>query len=201
MGTIVKDGVVDYILSGGIYIKPNFFKNKDFVGIKNELDTIPHEEMYQPEGTYYGNRFQAFPCYQINYENNYYSKIIHQELEKLIKDPILKLEIVSRKVLTDEVKQSKSYGPYANVHTDGLKDSVGTVIAGMMYFEQSFDGGTAFFEKMWDKVPDIYISAFPNRLVLYYGGRPHAPAIDYTFKERLTLSFFITVKDKKNNEK
>jgi len=39
-------------------------------------------------------------------------------------------------------------------------------------------------------VPDIYISAVPNRLVLYSGGIYHAPCFDYTFKERLTLSLF-----------
>ena len=58
-------------------------------------------------------------------------------------------------------------------------------------FDQSFDGGTAFFENRWEQVPDITIGAYPNRLILYYGGRWHAPAFDHTYKERKTLSFFL----------
>ena len=63
----------------------------------------------------------------------------------------------------------------------------------MMYFDQAYDGGTAFFNNQMERVPDIYISAVPNRLVLYHGGRSVSPALDYTFKERLTLSFFFKI--------
>ena len=90
-----------------------------------------------------------------------------------------------------ELQQSpQSFDKYGFVHKDCPDGE--PALAGMMYFDQSFDGGTAFFANQMDKIPDIYISAYPNRLVLYHGNRFHAPAIDYTFKERLTLTFFCT---------
>ena len=71
------------------------------------------------------------------------------------------------------------------------------MIAGMMYFDQAYNGGTAFFFNQMERVPDIYVSAVPNRLVLYSGGIYHAPCFDYTFKERLTLSIFFKVEGMK----
>ena len=63
-------------------------------------------------------------------------------------------------------------------------------------FDQSYDGGTAFFHNQMEKAPDSYVSAFPNRLVLYHGGRFHANCFDYTMEERITLSFFFKLKEK-----
>ena len=65
-----------------------------------------------------------------------------------------------------------------------------------MYFDQAYNGGTAFFFNQMEKVPDIYVSAVPNRLVLYSGGIYHAPCFDYTYKERHTLSFFFRTEEK-----
>ena len=65
-----------------------------------------------------------------------------------------------------------------------------------MYFDQAYDGGTAFFHSQMEKVPDIYISAIPNRLVLYSGSIQHAPCLDYTFKERKTISYFFRLQEK-----
>ena len=64
--------------------------------------------------------------------------------------------------------------------------------------DHGYDGGTAVFNNQMERVPDIYKSAVPNRLVLYHGGRSHSPCLDYTFKERLTLSFFFKIENNKS---
>ena len=182
----------DYLMSGGIGIKPNFFSGKDFMQMKDDLEQLKYKQTYQPD-TYYGNRLQAFPCYESSYDQ--LKDTIINRLEGVLKSDISSLNVIARKTLMSEVKQSKSYGKYGFIHRD-VDDNKETLIAGMMYFDQSFDGGTAFFENHWDKTPDIYVSAYPNRLILYHGHRWHAPAIDYTFEERKTLSFFATIGQK-----
>jgi hypothetical protein len=182
----------DYLMSGGVFVKPNFFDVDDFNDMKNDLDKLSYDKTYQPD-TYYGNRLQAFPCYESDY--NEHKQLIINSLQGVLKKDIIDLKILARKTLMSEVKQSKADGKYGFIHRD-IDDNKIPMIAGMMYFDQSFDGGTAFFENHWDKVPDIYISAYPNRLVLYNANRWHAPAFDYTFEERKTLSFFATIGQK-----
>ena len=184
--------MVDYLLSGGIYIKPSFFSMKDFTKINTDLKELKYNQTYQPD-TYYGNRLQAFPCYEANYDE--LKDTIINKLEGVLRADISSLNVLARKTLMSEVKKSKSYGKYGFVHRD-IDDKQEQLIAGMMYFDQSFDGGTAFFENHWDKIPDIYVSAYPNRMILYHGHRWHAPAFDYTFEERKTLSFFATIGNK-----
>ena len=184
--------MLDYLLSGGIYIKPSFFSIKDYKKVNEELDELKYSQTYQPD-TYYGNRLQAFPCYEANYDE--LKDTIINKLEGVLRADISSLNVLARKTLMSEVKKSKSYGKYGFVHRD-IDDKQEQLIAGMMYFDQSFDGGTAFFENHWDKIPDIYVSAYPNRMILYHGHRWHAPAFDYTFEERKTLSFFATIGNK-----
>ena len=184
--------MLDYLLSGGICIKPNFFSVKDFNKIKTDMDNIKYNQTYQPD-TYYGNRLQAFPCYEANYDQ--LKDTIINKLEGVLKADISSLKVIARKTLMSEVKKSKAHGKYGFVHRD-IDDKQEQLIAGMLYFDQSFDGGTAFFENHWDKTPDIYVSAYPDRLILYHGHRWHAPAFDYTFEERKTLSFFATIGNK-----
>ena len=181
----------DYIMNGGISIHPSFFEQDKFLQIKNDIDNLNYEEDYQPGGTdiHYGNRFQAFPCYQSTYDNE--KEYIINKLEGVLNKKIVDYKTIARKSILEEVKKSKVYGKYGFVHRD--IDNPTPLIAGMMYFDQAFDGGTAFFENPWDKVSDIYVSAYPNRLVLYCGSRWHAPAFDYTYEERKTLSFFLTI--------
>jgi len=181
----------DYIMNGGISIHPSFFEQDKFLQIKNDIDNLNYEEDYQPGGTdiHYGNRFQAFPCYQSTYDNE--KEYIINKLEGVLNKKIVDYKTIARKTILEEVKKSKVYGKYGFVHRD--IDNPTPLIAGMMYFDQAFDGGTAFFENPWDKVSDIYVSAYPNRLVLYCGSRWHAPAFDYTYEERKTLSFFLTI--------
>lgn len=192
----------EYIMKGGISIHPNFFGEDQFDRIKAELNSphyLTYKTHYQPD-TYYGNRLQAYPCYESYYgkENEY----CINKLEDILKVKIIDFNSVARRTILDEIKQSKqNFGKYGFTHRDvDFKDLDRPMMAGMMYFDQSFEGGTAFFENHWDKVPDIYVSAYPNRLVLYHGGRWHAPALDYTFKERVTLSFFFTTDKKVDNQ-
>ena len=184
--------MLDYLLSGGIYIKPSFFSIKDYKKVNEDLDELKYSQTYQPD-TYYGNRLQAFPCYEANYDE--LKDTIINKLEGVLRADISSLNVLARKTLMSEVKKSKSYGKYGFVHRD-IDDKQEQLIAGMMYFDQSFDGGTAFFENHWDKIPDIYVSAYPNIMILYHGHRWHAPAFDYTFEERKTLSFFATIGNK-----
>jgi len=183
----------DYLTSGGVYIKPNFFNADDFLQMRDGLNELKYEQTYQPSGVYYGNRLQAFPCYEADYEKH--KDIIINSLQGVLNRDITDIKVLARKTLMSEVKKSKSYGKYGFIHRD-VDDNNKSLIAGMMYFDQSYDGGTAFFENHWDKTPDIYVSAYPNRLILYHGHRWHAPAIDYTFEERKTLSFFATIGQK-----
>ena len=183
--------MIDYILKGGVSQHSNFFTTEKFHSIKKDLKSLEWSEQYQPYSIgQYGNRLQAMPCYQSNYdkENDY----IISNIEKILQTKITDFKVLVRKILSSEIKQSpQNFGKYGLVHRDypaGEKEE--PIIAGMMYFDQAYDGGTAFFNNQMERVPDIYISAVPNRLVLYHGGRYHSPCLDYTFKERLTLSFF-----------
>lgn len=181
--------MINYILDGGISIHPGFFPEEKFYTIRADLDNLKYNKQHQPAGAYYGNRMQAFPCYENQYtkENDY----IINNIEGILQTGITDFKTVARKTIMSEVGMSKqNFGKYGFIHRDYPIGDKEPIIAGMMYFDQSYDGGTAFFNSQMEKVPDIYVSAVPNRLVLYHGGRYHAPALDYTFQERLTLSFF-----------
>ena len=191
--------MIDYILNGGISIHYNFFTKEKYTNIKSDLDRLNYEAQHQPGSGYYGNRLQAYPCYENQYdkENDY----ITNKIEGILQTKITDFRTVARKIILSEIKQSpQNFGKYGLVHRDcpaGEKEE--PLIAGMMYFDQAYDGGTAFFNNQMERVPDIYISAVPNRLVLYHGGRYHSPCLDYTFKERLTLSFFFKIEKTTND--
>ena len=190
--------MIKYLLDGGISIHPMFFSKEKFYSIKSDLDRLKWHKVHQPSGASYGNRMQAFPCYENQYdkENDY----ITNKIEGILQTKIIDFRTVARKIILSEIKQSpQNFGKYGLVHRDypaGEKEE--PIIAGMMYFDQAYDGGTAFFNNQMERVPDIYISAVPNRLVLYHGGRYHSPCLDYTFKERLTLSFFFKIENNKS---
>ena len=178
--------MIDYIKKGDIHIHPNFFDDNLFDSIKSDMRNLNYVSTYQPD-TYYGNRLQAYPCYEAEY--NKYNSYITNKLSNILRRDVLDFKVIARKTLLSELKQSTSFGRFGFTHKD-INSNDKSIMAGMMYFEQSYGGGTAFFENYWDKEADIYVSAYPNRLVLYDGNRWHAPAIDKTFEERTTLSFF-----------
>tara|TARA_A100001011_G_scaffold281632_1_gene291669 strand:- start:882 stop:1499 length:618 start_codon:yes stop_codon:yes gene_type:complete len=186
--------MLDYILRGGVTQHADFFSPEKFESIKEDIKTFKWEETHQPLKMKYGNRFQGMPCYQYEYkkENDY----IINRLESIIQYNITDFNLIARKILISEIKAStQDFSKYGFVHRDYPADTPQEpLIAGMMYFDQSYDGGTAFFHNQMEKAPDSYVSAFPNRLVLYHGGRYHANCFDYTMEERITFSFFFKLK-------
>jgi len=186
--------MLDYILRGGVTQHADFFSPEKFESIKEDIKTFKWEATHQPLKMKYGNRFQGMPCYQYEYkkENDY----IINRLESIIQYNITDFNLIARKILISEIKAStQDFSKYGFVHRDYPADTPQEpLIAGMMYFDQSYDGGTAFFHNQMEKAPDSYVSAFPNRLVLYHGGRYHANCFDYTMEERITFSFFFKLK-------
>ena len=205
--------MIDYILNKGISQHWNFLPPEKFDSIKKDVESLDFKASYQPYTNTYGNRFQAFPCYESYYfKENPYMK---SRLEDMLQTKITEFKALARKIVLDEIRVSpQNFGKYGLVHKDTTyKTSIPNagqtgqpqgqnlvdrpMIAGMMYFDQAYNGGTAFFFNQMERVPDIYVSAVPNRLVLYSGGIYHAPCFDYTFKERLTLSIFFKVEGMK----
>ena len=186
--------MLDYILRGGVTQHADFFSPEKFESVKQDLKTINWEPTHQPLKMKYGNRFQGMPCYQYEYtkENDY----IINRIQNILQYNITDFNVIARKILISEIKAStQDFSKYGFVHRDYPADTPQEpLIAGMMYFDQSYDGGTAFFHNQMEKAPDSYVSAFPNRLVLYHGGRFHANCFDYTMEERITFSFFFKLK-------
>ena len=186
--------MLDYILRGGVTQHADFFSPEKFESIKEDIKTFKWEATHQPLKMKYGNRFQGMPCYQYEYtkENDY----IINRIQNILQYNITDFNVIARKILISEIKAStQDFSKYGFVHRDYPADTPQEpLIAGMMYFDQSYDGGTAFFHNQMEKAPDSYVSAFPNRLVLYHGGRYHANCFDYTMEERITFSFFFKLK-------
>ena len=89
-------------------------------------------------------------------------------------------------MITEELLKSKTNTPYGIIHQDSDENQ----FAAVMPFYQSNSGGTAFFEYVFDKYPDIQIGAYPNRLIIYGAKRHHAACNDFSFKETYKLNFF-----------
>ena len=54
-----------YLINGSFYLQPGWLEHKLFNEIKEKLPKLKYKALYQPHGTYYGNRFQAYPCYEV----------------------------------------------------------------------------------------------------------------------------------------
>ena len=193
--------MIDYILRGGVIQHWDFFTPEKFESIKEDIKNIDWEPTHQPLKMKYGNRFQGMPCYQSLYdkENDY----IINKIESILQHNITGFNMIARRILISEIKAStQDFSKYGFVHRDYPADQPQEpLLAAVMYFDQSYDGGTAFFHNQMEKAPDSYVSAFPNRLVLYHGGRYHANCFDYTMEERITFSFFFKLQQQRpNNE-
>ena len=64
---------------------------------------------------------------------------------------------------------------------------------GLIPFEQSWSGGTAFFEHEYEKVPEIVYGSHPNRLILFDGRRNHAACHDFRTEKRYYLNCFMDI--------
>lgn len=186
--------MINSILNGNIHIETNFFDDTTYNSILKKIPTIKTKSTFQPSGKFYGNRMQAMPCYESVF--TFQSKFIINKIQKLLKIKIDNYECKYRKIKTDELKQSQCLDRYGFIHVDGGKPET-IYLAAIMHLDQSYDGGTAFFEYPWDKKPDIYISAYPNRLIIYNANRFHAPSFDFSYKERHSLAFFFNAQDEK----
>jgi hypothetical protein len=168
----------------------------DFLDVYDELnarkENYEYQETYQPSGCLYGSRFHAHPCYEtekleiVDLEMN---NIIRSKVENLFSQKIIDWKCFVRLSLSSEVKESNSMtnSNYSFVHKDPES------FAGVLPFEQSPTGGTAFFEYHWDKVPDITHGSYPNRLILYNGHRWHAAGQDFNFEKRYVLGIFFNL--------
>lgn len=179
--------IKDYIDKGGFYVDHCFLEPHEFEELNNKFYNYKFDEIYQPYGIYYGNRFQAFPVYESEHLQTFdekMDKLIYSKIENIVGKPLKNWHAILRYSITEEVLKSKKNTKYHPPHTDR------TNVAGMLYFDQTTSGGTAFYRTQYDNEPDIEIGACPNRMVMYNGQILHSPVNDFTFEKRKTLSFF-----------
>ena len=174
----------EHILNGSIHIQRNFLEPKLYNKMLKEIPKLKYKAGYQPDSEYFGNRFQAYPTNELDYWNKY-KDIVVKKIENLLGCKIKNVNLKLRKVITEELLKSKTNTPYGIVHQDDENQ-----FAAVMPFYQSNSGGTAFFEYISDKYPDIQIGAYPNRLIIYNAQRNHSPCNDFTFKETYKLNIF-----------
>lgn len=189
-----KSDYFNSIRKGNIHIDNGFLNDDSYELLVNEVPKLNFIETYQPATEFYGNRFQAQPTWEFNGIENIDKKLKKEfvsKLEKILDIKIKKCKTVIRKTITSELIKSKVNTKYGLIHRDSVSDDDFCDLAGVLYFTQSYDGGTAFFEKEFDKYPDIEISAYPNRLIMYDARRSHASCHDFTFEDRYVLAFAI----------
>lgn len=183
--------VINMIEQGGVYIHNSFLLPEDFMKLDDKFLDYEFEASYQPHGAFYGNRLQAYPVYESEL-----LKDIDPELNEKVKDKLeetLGHEVIDfhaslRYVEIDEVKRSVQNEKYGIKHVDPK------MCAGIIYFEQAVDGGTAIFRNHFDKKPDLEVAAYPNRCMIYNGQMVHAPCNDFTYDRRKILVFFFNLK-------
>jgi len=177
----------EQLLNGSIHIERNFFEEELYKKISKEIVKLKYSPGYQPGSYYYGNRFQGYPSHECGWSK--YKKIIVNKIEHLLGCKIKDVSIKVRRTDMDEVARSKFNTTYGLVHSDP------TDFGAILCFNQTSSGGTAFFEYHFDKYPDISIGAFPNRMIIFRGGRNHTAQHDFTFESVYKLLVFFN-KDK-----
>jgi hypothetical protein len=180
----------DLIRNGSLITLPNFLHNYEELDSKKE--SYQYQATHQPKLVQYGNRFQSTPCWEtenLKDIDNPMHISIKKQLELLFGQEIIEFHCRIRCTKSSELKKSPQYkdNNIGMIHAD--EDN----IAGVLPFDQSFTGGTAFFSHSWDKVPDITHGAWPNRLILYNGKRNHAACQDFTFENRYMLILFFNL--------
>ena len=109
--------MIDYILKNGISQHWNFFPQEKYQKIERDLKELDYKATYQPSTNTYGNRLQAFPCYESYYfDENAYMK---SRLEDLLKTKITEFKSLARKTVLDEIRVSpQNFGKYGLIHRD-----------------------------------------------------------------------------------
>tara|TARA_B110000285_G_C14769535_1_gene443336 strand:+ start:120 stop:662 length:543 start_codon:yes stop_codon:yes gene_type:complete len=172
------------VLSGGFHIQPGFLLNNEFNDLNDKIKNLDYTETHQPSNLQLGNRFQGYPCYEKNDDD--ITKLMYSKVKNLFKRELKSFQCVVRKVIGEELKMSKVDTQYGIIHSDNENPT----FASVLQFDQTTNGGTAFFENSWDKHPDITIGSYPNRLLIYNGNRNHAPMYDFTYKQRYVIASF-----------
>lgn len=169
---------------GGIFIKNNFLDKNEYDSLLKIINKLKYEPKYQPSDMYFGNRFQAYPCYENNENDSKINEFFLPKFEKYFNRKLKDVNFIVRKILTEEIIKSKCNTPLGFVHFDNKN------YAALLYTDHTSSGGTAFFGYDFDKHPDIVIGAYPNRLIAYSGKRLHAPMHDFTYNERIIIAYF-----------
>ena len=175
------------INKGTIAIQEEFLPN--FKILAEKIHNFKYKPAYQPSGFPYGNRYQAYPCFDSDKLENIdkkENKIILNTFNDTIGKPINNFFCRARYIVSKELANSKVNTLFGIIHTDE------TEYAAVIYFDQTVSGGTAFFRNPMDKYPDIQIGAVPNRATIYKR-RWHAPCHDFTFDKRYIIACFFNV--------
>ena len=174
---------LNIINDDGIFIKNNFFNKEIFEKLETSFNNKDFDEIHQPLQIKYENKYQAYPCYQKNAEmeiSNFIGNYFSLNLKNTFK-----LKTILRKTYSNELLKSVYNKKYGIIHKDNC------YLAGVVYFDKTFNGGTAFYNEQTDKLSDIEVGAYPNRMILYKGNRLHSSCHDFSFKVRKILCFFI----------
>jgi len=182
--------ILDMLEQGGMYIHNCFLIPEDFLTLQEKFMEYEFEADYQPHSEYYGNRLQAYPVYETDelekIDNDLYNKL-KDRIKEIVGDEITEFSARLRYVDMNEIKESMQNQKYGIRHTDGKH------CAGVLYFEQALDGGTAIYRNQFDQKPDTEVAAYPNRAVIYNGQQWHAPCNDFTYEKRKIICFFFNV--------
>ena len=110
--------MLNYVLNGGIVTLPGFFPADKYWDIKKDLDkNLQWRETHQPFKGPYGNRLQAFPCYESPYDKE--NDFTINKLEDILQTKICDFKTLARKIVLSEVKQSpQNFGKYGFIHRD-----------------------------------------------------------------------------------
>jgi hypothetical protein len=183
--------VINMLEQGGVYIHNSFLLPEDFTKLDNSFMDYEFEASYQPHGEYYGNRLQAYPVYESELLQDIdpdLNQKVKDKLEETLGHEVIDFHASLRYVDLDEVARSAQNEKYAIKHVDPK------MCAGIVYFEQAVDGGTAIFRNPYDKKPDLEVAAYPNRCMIYNGQMFHAPCNDFTYDRRKILVFFFNLR-------
>ena len=100
----MKRPFFEYITTGGIHVQPNFFPHDIYEDIKEKIDTLEMNSTYQPADTHYGNRLQAMPCYEGDF--NYHQSYITERVEQILDIEIKEYKCFARKIIIEELYNS-----------------------------------------------------------------------------------------------
>ena len=148
--------------------------------------------MLQKGGDNYSKIIGSRAAYYFGNSDLDMNESIKSQVQRLFKKEIIDWRCRIRLTLTSELKKSVQF-QHSNSRSVGSVHHDTKDFAGVIPFDQSFTGGTAFYENQWDKAPDIIYGSWPNRLVLYNGKRNHTACHDFTFENRYVLVIFFNV--------